>query len=111
VRKEIDPLTYAYRRALGRRIGVEVAVNTSLNVGGPIVQTPTQALRALKRSKGMDSIVMISYTGEVFLIWHNVIVPPKDAGQRLQTWISAWQAEMVERHWDLPERFGWKYEA
>jgi len=54
---------------------------------------------------------MVSHIGDVFLIWHNVIVPSNDAGQRLQTWVSAWQAEMVERHWAIPERFGWKYEA
>src|SRR5205085_10183702 len=35
VREETDPLTHAYLVALGRRIGVEVAVNTSLNVGSP----------------------------------------------------------------------------
>jgi len=54
---------------------------------------------------------MVSHKGDVFLIWHNVIVPSNDAGQRLQTWVSAWKAEMVERHWALQERFGWKYEA
>ena len=35
-----DPLTYAYLKALGRRIGVEMSVNTSFNVAGPIAQTP-----------------------------------------------------------------------
>jgi carbamoyltransferase len=94
VREESDPFTYAYLKALGRRIGVEVAVNTSLNVGGPIVQTPVQALQTLKRSKGMDSIVMVSEEGDVFLVWHNILAPPKDAGQRLQRWVCAWQAEV-----------------
>ena len=47
VREEDDPFTYAYLQAMGRRLGVEVSVNTSLNVGSPIVQTPSQALGAL----------------------------------------------------------------
>jgi len=93
VREETDPLTYAYLKALGRRIGVEVAVNTSLNVGSPIVQTPAQAIATLKRSKGMDGIIMVSDDGDVLLLWHNVLAPPKDAGRRLQEWVYAWQAE------------------
>ena len=40
VRAEDDPLTHAYLKALGRRIGVELSVNTSFNVAGPIAQTP-----------------------------------------------------------------------
>jgi carbamoyltransferase len=94
VREQTDPLTYAYLKALGRCIGVEVAVNTSLNVGGPIVQTPAQALQTLKRSKGMDGIMMVSDEGDFFLVWHNVLAPPKDAGKRLQEWIRAWQMEV-----------------
>jgi carbamoyltransferase len=93
VREETDPLIYTYLKALGRRISVEIAVNTSLNVGGPIVQTPAQALRALKRSKGMDGILMVSDEGAVFLIWHNIIAPPKDAGKRLQKWVNTWRTE------------------
>jgi carbamoyltransferase len=97
VREETDPLTHAYLKALGRRIGVEIAVNTSLNVGGPIVQSPTQALQALKRSKGMDGIIMLGQEGAAFLVWHNVLAPPKDAGQRLSRWLQAWQTEVGTR--------------
>ncbi|MBN9003346.1 MAG: carbamoyltransferase, partial [Rhizobiales bacterium] len=49
VREDDDPLTYAYLKALGRRIGVEVSVNTSFNVAGPIAQTPEQAVETLRR--------------------------------------------------------------
>ena len=45
VRAEDDPLTHAYLKALGRHIGVELSVNTSFNVAGPIAQTPQQADR------------------------------------------------------------------
>ena len=47
VREHTDPLTYAYLKALGRRIGVEVSVNTSFNVAGPIAQTPQQVQQVL----------------------------------------------------------------
>ena len=38
-RSTTDPLTHADLKALGRRIGVVVRVNTSFNVAGPIAQT------------------------------------------------------------------------
>ena len=49
VREETDPFTHAYLKALGKYSGAEVSVNTSLNVGGPIVQTPYDAIRTLKK--------------------------------------------------------------
>ena len=52
VRENTDPVTHAYLKALGRRNGVEVAVNTSFNVGGPIAQTPVQAHRDAAPRKG-----------------------------------------------------------
>jgi hypothetical protein len=58
VREEDDPLTYAYLKALGRRIGVEISVNTSFNVAGPIAQTPNQAIDTLRRSKGLDAVLL-----------------------------------------------------
>ena len=58
-------------KALGRRIGVEVAVNTSFNVAGPIAQTPAQALDTLRRSKGLDAVLMFSAEGAVFAALHS----------------------------------------
>ena len=55
-----DPLTYAYLKALGRRIGVEISVNTSFNVAGPIAQTPQQAIDTLRRSKGLDVVLLVA---------------------------------------------------
>ncbi len=60
VREAADPLTYAYLKALGRRIGVEMSVNTSFNVAGPIAQTPAQAIDTLRRSKGLDAVILIA---------------------------------------------------
>ena len=70
VREDTDPLTYVYLKALGRRIGVEVAVNTSFTVAGPIVQTPAQALHTLRRSKGLDAVLMFAADGPVFAALH-----------------------------------------
>jgi carbamoyltransferase len=78
---------------MGRRCGVEVSVNTSLNVAGPIVQTPQQALEALRRSKAMDGVLLIGAEGAAYLAWHAVTAPPKDGGQRLRAWVKEWEAE------------------
>jgi carbamoyltransferase len=88
-----DAFTYAYLRALGRRIGVEVAVNTTFNVAGPIVQTPRQALEALKRAKGMDAVFFISAEGPAYVAWDNIDTLPKDGGRRLRQWLTASRVE------------------
>jgi len=87
VREETDPFSYAILKAIGRRLGVEVAVNTSLNVGTPIVQTPAQAIKALHRSRGMSGLLLVGGDGKVYLVWHNIKKPPKDAGRRLMQWV------------------------
>jgi carbamoyltransferase len=69
VREEDDPFTYAYLQAMGRRLGVEVSVNTSLNVGSPIVQTPAQALGAMKRAKALSGLVLIADDGRTWFAW------------------------------------------
>lgn len=93
VRKETDPFTHAYLKAMGRRAGVEVSVNTSLNVSGPIVQTPQQALEALKRARALDGILLLGSEGGAWLAWHNVTAAPKDGGLRLRRWLQQWRAE------------------
>jgi carbamoyltransferase len=80
---------------MGRRVGAEVSVNTSLNVGSPIVQTPEQAIACLKRSKGITGLVMISADGETIMAWHNVHQPPKDQGRTLLNMIESWKEEEV----------------
>ncbi len=91
VREETDPFCYSILKALGRRLGVEVAVNTSLNVGTPIVQTPAQAIEALRRSRGMTGLVLVEETGKAYLVWHNILQPPKDGGRRLLQWVQEWR--------------------
>jgi carbamoyltransferase len=92
VREHTDPLTYAYLKALGRRIGVEVAVNTSFNVAGPIAQTAAQAIETLRRSKGMDAVMMFAEEGSVFAAWHRHAGVAHNGG-RFRNWLGEWRAE------------------
>jgi carbamoyltransferase len=86
VHAEDDPLTYAYLKALGRRIGVEISVNTSFNVAGPIAQTPAQAIDTLRRSKGLDVVLLVADDGAVTAAWHG---GERDSG-RFTGWLSDW---------------------
>jgi len=88
VRSEDDPLTYAYLKALGRRIGVEISVNTSFNVAGPIAQTPSQAIETLHRSKGLDVVLLVADDGTVHAAWHG---GARDSG-RFSSWLAEWQS-------------------
>lgn len=92
VREQTDPLTYAYLKALNRRIGVEVAVNTSFNVAGPIAQTAIQAIETLRRSKGMDAVLMFSEEGSVVAAWHGSAEQARQ-GERFLKWLAEWQVE------------------
>jgi carbamoyltransferase len=88
VRENDDPLTYAYLKALGRRIGVEMSVNTSFNVAGPIAQTPRQAIDTLRRSKGLDAVILIASDGTAYAAWHG---GARDSG-RFKGWLARWTA-------------------
>jgi carbamoyltransferase len=87
VRAEDDPLTYAYLKALGRQIGVEISVNTSFNVAGPIAQTPSQAIDTLRRSKGLDVVLLVAGDGAAYAAWHG---GTRDSG-RFTGWLSEWR--------------------
>jgi carbamoyltransferase len=93
VREHTDPLAFAYLKALGQRIGVEVSVNTSFNVAGPIAQTPQQAVGTLLRSKGLEAVLMLSDDGVLYAVWQ------KDTARksRLRKWLASWQDETGER--------------
>jgi carbamoyltransferase len=81
---------------MGRRLGVEVSVNTSLNVGSPIVQTPAQALDALKKAKALSGLVMIADDGQAWYVRHNATsgqaanqgaAPSSAAARALPVWV------------------------
>lgn len=90
VRPDVDPFCHEFLRAMGRRLGVEASVNTSLNVGAPIAHTPTQAIETLKRARGMDGLLMIDANMQATLVWLNDRV---DASQRLTDSLHAWARE------------------
>lgn len=87
VRPETNPLCHAVLKSLGRRVGAEVMVNTSFNVGGPIVQTPVQAVETIRRAKALSGLVMVSSDGTSRIVYHNVTEPPKDGGEQLRQWV------------------------
>ncbi|MBA2399640.1 MAG: carbamoyltransferase [Bradyrhizobium sp.] len=89
VHADDDPLTYAYLKALGRYVGVEISVNTSFNVAGPIAQTPLQAIDTLRRSKGLDAVVLVAGDGAVYAAWHG---GERDSG-RFLVWLAQWKAQ------------------
>jgi carbamoyltransferase len=95
VREETDPLTYAYLKALGGHIGVEVAVNTSFNVAGPIAQTPVQALDTLRRSRGLDAVLMFADDGAVFAALRGGASGA--GGARFKAWLREWEAATGNR--------------
>lgn len=92
-RKESDPLSYAILKAVGRYTGIEAAVNTSLNVGTPIVHSPEQAILALHRSKGLTGLVMVEENGDTYFCWHNIQSDIKDGGRQLNSWIREWDEQ------------------
>jgi len=92
VRADDDPITYAYLKALGRHIGVEMSVNTSFNVAGPIAQTPQQAIDTLRRSKGLDAVLLVADDGAVHAAWHG---GERDSG-RFTGWLAAWRAARAQ---------------
>jgi len=91
VREQTDPLSCAYLKALGRRIGVEVSVNTSFNVTRPIAQTAVQAIETLRRTKGMDAVFLFAEEGPVYAAWRERSREP--SGGRFGAWLAAWRAE------------------
>lgn len=100
VRQETDALSYAYLKALGRRNGEEVAVNTSFNVAGPIAQTPAQAIETLRRSKGMDAVVLIAEEGQAYAMWR------PGGGERFPRWYSEWKDNGRQTTEDRSQRPG-----
>ena len=94
VRQDTDPVTWAYLTALGRRTGVEVAVNTSFNVAGPIAQTPQQSVDTLRRARGMDGLFMFAEEGPVLLAWPKQ--SPAGTSRRLRQWLTDWRMEVQE---------------
>ena len=104
VREDTDAVAFAYLKALGRRIGVEVAVNTSFNVAAPIAQSPVQALDTLRRANGMDGVFIFSDDGPVVAVWAKE--PRSGVGGRIRKWADDWQLETGAGAEDLADAAG-----
>lgn len=87
VHAESDPLCHAILKGMGRHVGVEIMVNTSMNVSSPIVQTPAQAAELLHRARGMHGALWVDDEGQARLVWR------KDSAEaeELNAWLSTWQ--------------------
>ena len=96
VRPDVDPFCHAFLVAMGRRAGVEAAVNTSLNVGAPIAHTPAHALATLKRARGMDGLLMIGGDRQATLVWLEDRV---EARGRLMQSLRGWEDETGHPLW------------
>jgi carbamoyltransferase len=71
---------------VGRHIGVEMSVNTPFNVAGRIAPTPSRAIDTLRRSKGLDVVLLVASDGAVFAAWHG---GERDSG-RFTGWLMGW---------------------
>jgi carbamoyltransferase len=90
VRAESDPFCHEFLLAMGRRVGVEASVNTSLNVGAPIVHTPEQGIATLRRAFGMDGLLMIGAERHASMVW---IEDRTDTRARLMESLGRWARE------------------
>jgi carbamoyltransferase len=100
VRPESNAFCHRLLLAMGRRVGVEASVNTSLNVGAPIAHTPAQAVLTLQRAKGMDGLLMIDDEQQAILVW---LGDRADARERLLGSVQRWAEETG---FDLPALAG-----
>jgi len=66
-----DRLLSGMLQKLGELSGVEVALNTSLNVNAPIAQTPLQCARILKMAPALDAIFFLTEDQEAYVAWRN----------------------------------------
>jgi carbamoyltransferase len=90
VRPDVDPFCHEFLCAMGRRVGVEASVNTSLNVGAPIAHTPAHAIDTLKRARGMDGLLMLGEDLQATLVW---LEDRTDARDRLLEAVRRWTQE------------------
>jgi len=58
------------RRDDAFRIGVEISINNSFNVADPIAQAPSKAIDTLRRSRGLDAVLLVADDGAAYAAWH-----------------------------------------
>jgi carbamoyltransferase len=60
-----------------------------------MAQTAQQAIETLRRSKGMDAVLMFAEEGPVFAAWHRDAAEGREKA-RFRRWLEEWQAETRE---------------
>ncbi len=85
-----DPISYSILKAMGRRMGAEVVLNTSLNVETPIAGTVKQGLETVKRSGGRIALLIVSNEGRKFLAWDSRWKEVTRAQQPFEELLGAW---------------------
>jgi carbamoyltransferase len=83
-----DTLLVSFLEELGRLTGAEVALNTSLNLHAPIVQTPAQAARLLRVSRGLEAILFVASSGDAYLAWSTDV---RERTGRIRSWLARWR--------------------
>jgi len=96
VRPQQNSLIYEYLKQMGELVGVEVSVNTSLNVGSPIVQTPAQALQVLQKARAMDGLFMIADDHRAVVAWIDGVRPSGDVS-RMPEWLEQTQQRPLDQ--------------
>ena len=85
-----DPISYSILKAMGRRMGVEVVLNTSLNVETPIAGTVKQGMETVKRSGGRIALLIVSNEGRKFMAWDSRWKEVTQAQQPFEELLGAW---------------------
>ncbi len=87
---EEDPFTFSVLRRLEARIGLAMAVNTSLNLGTPLVETPAQAAHMLTKSPGLGGILFLSDDGAPIFVWRRQDDETPSGRPSGRHWVDAW---------------------
>ncbi|MFK7823577.1 MAG: carbamoyltransferase C-terminal domain-containing protein [Oligoflexales bacterium] len=96
VRSKQDPFTHHILKQMNHWNGMEMLINTSFNVGSPIVQTLEQAVSTLQRSKGIDALICRTDSGQVWLAYDKQRSEIKDSGSKLCKLIRLWRYHKLD---------------
>jgi carbamoyltransferase len=91
-----NPLAHAFLKAMGARGGVEVAVNTSLNIRSPIAASVAQAVDTLRRAQKLDLLLVVDSGAGAWAIGHSANARSAYAVGSAEQILSAWMARRSE---------------
>jgi len=88
-----DPLTYAYLKAPRSQDRCRSGGNTSFNVAGTDRADRADAIQTLRRSKGLDAVIMIAGGRQRLAAWRRDSAQVRDSGRFLR-WLAEWRADV-----------------